>query len=112
MPNETNRYEGTFTASSDGGQFSTGTAALLKLAKALFYLMTTIIVIMIIWFFTFGGAVIVDGTRETVLKLHFGKYQEKFTSGYHWCLPYHGETSTISSSPGLTSLTDIALLLI
>ena len=88
MSNENNRYEGTFTASSDGGQFSTGTAALLKLAKALFYLMTTIIVIMIIWFFTFGGAVIVDGTRETVLKLHFGKYQEKFTSGYHWCLPY------------------------
>jgi len=51
-------------------------------------LLTTVIVIMIIWFFTFGGAVIVDGTRETVLKLYFGKYQETFTSGYHWCLPY------------------------
>ena len=87
MANEYNRYEDA-PGASDGGQFSTGTAALLKLAKALFYLMTTVIVIMIIWFFTFGGAVIVDGTRETVLKLHFGKYQETYTSGYHWCLPY------------------------
>lgn len=87
MANENNRYGDAFGA-SDGGQFSTGTAALLKLAKALFYLLTTVIVIMIIWFFTFGGAVIVDGTRETVLKLHFGKYQETYTSGYHWCLPY------------------------
>jgi len=87
MANENNRYGDAFGA-SDGGQFSTGTAALLKLAKALFYLLTTVIVIMIIWFFTFGGAVIVDGTRETVLKLYFGKYQETFTSGYHWCLPY------------------------
>ena len=87
MANENNRY-GEAIGASDGGQFSTGTAALLKLAKALFYLMTTVIVIMIIWFFTFGGAVIVDGTRETVLKLYFGKYQETYTSGYHWCLPY------------------------
>ena len=87
MANENNRYGDAFGA-SDGGQFSTGTAALLKLAKALFYLLTTVIVIMIIWFFTFGGAVIVDGTRETVLKLYFGKYQETYTSGYHWCLPY------------------------
>ena len=87
MANENNRYGDAFGA-SDGGQFSTGTAALLKLAKALFYLLTTIIVIMIIWFFTFGGAVIVDGTKETVLKLYFGKYQETYTSGYHWCLPY------------------------
>ena len=78
MANENNRY-GEFAAASDGGQFSTGTAALLKLAKALFYLMTIIIGIMIIWFFTLGGAVIVDGTKETVLKLHFGKYQETFT---------------------------------
>ena len=88
MPNVNNRYEEVIGAADGGGQFSTGTAALLKLAKALFYLMTTIIVIMIIWFFTFGGAVIVAGTRDTVLKLHFGKYQETFTSGYHWCLPY------------------------
>ena len=88
MANENNRYGEALGSVSDGGQFSTGTTALLKLAKALFYLMTGIIVIMIIWFFTFGGAVIVDGTRETVLKLHFGKLQEKFTSGYHWCLPY------------------------
>ena len=87
MANENNRYGDAFGA-SDGGQFSTGTAALLKLAKALFYLLTTVIVIMIIWFFTFGGAVIVDGTKETVLKLYFGKYQETYTSGYHWCLPY------------------------
>ncbi|MBO4648038.1 MAG: hypothetical protein J5806_07770 [Lentisphaeria bacterium] len=87
MSNENNRFRDA-VAASDSGQFSTGTAALLKLAKALFYLMTAIIVVMIIWFITFGGAVIVDGTRETVLKLHFGKYQEKYTSGYHWCLPY------------------------
>jgi len=87
MSNENNRFRDA-AGVSDSGQFSTGTAALMKLAKALFYLMTAIIVVMIIWFITFGGAVIVDGTRETVLKLHFGKYQEKFTSGYHWCLPY------------------------
>ena len=87
MANENNRY-GDAIGAADGGQFSTGTAALLKLAKALFYLLTTVIVIMIIWFFTFGGAVIVDGTKETVLKLYFGKYQETYTSGYHWCLPY------------------------
>jgi len=87
MANENNRY-GDAVGAADGGQFSTGTAALLKLAKALFCLLTTVIVIMIIWFFTFGGAVIVDGTRETVLKLYFGKYQETYTSGYHWCLPY------------------------
>ena len=88
MANENNRYGDAFGTSSDGGQFSTGTAALLKLAKALFYLMTTVIVIMMIWFFTFGGSFIVDGTRETVLLMHFGKYQRKYTSGYHWCLPY------------------------
>ena len=87
MANEYNRY-GDAPGAADGGQFSTGTAALLKLAKALFCLLTTVIVIMIIWFFTFGGAVIVDGTKETVLKLYFGKYQETYTSGYHWCLPY------------------------
>ena len=70
MANEYNRY-GDAPSVADGGQFSTGTAALLKLAKALFCLLTTVIVIMIIWFFTFGGAVIVDGTKETVLKLSF-----------------------------------------
>ena len=47
MANENNRYGDAFGA-SDGGQFSTGTAALLKLAKALFYLLTTVIVILII----------------------------------------------------------------
>ena len=50
--------------------------------------MTTVIIIMICWFFTFGGSFIVDGTRETVLLLHFGKFKQKYTSGYHWCLPY------------------------
>ena len=88
MANENNRYGDAFGASSDGGQFSTGTAALLKLARALFYLMTTVIGIMIFWFFAFGGSFIVDGTRETVLLMHFGKYKQKYTSGYHWCLPY------------------------
>lgn len=87
MANDNNRYGDAFGA-SDGGHFSSGTAALLKLAKALFYLMTTVIVIMIVWFFTFGGSFIVDGTRETVLLLHFGKLQQKYTAGYHWCLPY------------------------
>ncbi len=88
MANENNRYGAAFGTSSDGGQFSTGTAALLKLAKALFYLMTTVIAVMIAWFFTVGGSFIVDGTRETVLLMHFGKFKQKYTSGYHWCLPY------------------------
>ena len=87
MDNEKNRYGDMFGA-SDGGQFSSGTTALLKLAKALFYLLAIVIGIMLIWFFTLGGSFIVDSTRETVLLLHFGKYQKTYTAGYHWCLPY------------------------
>lgn len=81
------RY-GNMFGSADGGQLSSGTAALLKLAKALFYLLTIVIALMLIWFFTLGGSFIVDSTRETVLLLHFGELKQQYTAGYHWRLPY------------------------
>ncbi|MBO7147082.1 MAG: hypothetical protein J6W81_04985 [Lentisphaeria bacterium] len=87
MDNNKNRYEGSF-GTQENGQFYSGTAALMKLAKALFYLMTVVIVIMLIWFFTLGGSFIVDSTKESVLLLHFGKLTEQLNEGYHWRLPY------------------------
>ena len=60
MANENNRYGDAFEV-SEGGQFSSGTLALMKLAKALFYLMTVLIGIMLIYFFTLGGFFIVIG---------------------------------------------------
>ncbi|OQA82651.1 MAG: Modulator of FtsH protease HflK [Lentisphaerae bacterium ADurb.Bin242] len=87
MENNRNRYD-EMLGVPDGGQFSSGTAALLKLAKALFYLLTIGIGIMLVWFFTLGGFFIVDSTRESVLLLHFGKLKAQYNEGWYWVFPY------------------------
>ena len=87
MANENNRYGDAFEV-SEGGQFSSGTLALMKLAKALFYLMTVLIGIMLIYFFTLGGFFIVESTKESVLLLKFGKFQAQYNEGWYWVFPY------------------------
>ena len=76
------------TDTGDGGQFSQGINALSKMLKIAFRLLTVIIILMLVYFFTLGGLFIVDSTKESVLRLQFGKYTGKvYTEGWYWVCP-------------------------
>lgn len=82
----------------EGGQFSQGLSALSKMLRIAFKLLTVIIIFMLAYFFTLGGLFIVDSTRESVIRLHFGKYTGKvYTEGWYWVFPY--PVNTIISIP-------------
>ncbi len=86
------------TDTGDGGQFSQGITALSKMLKIAFRLLTVIIILMLVYFFTLGGLFIVDSTKESVLRLRFGKYTGKvYTEGWYWVFPY--PVNTIISIP-------------
>ena len=86
------------TDAGDGGQFSQGITALSKMLKVAFRLLTGIIILMLIYFFTLGGLFIVDSTKESILRLQFGKYTGKvYTEGWYWVFPY--PVNTIISIP-------------
>lgn len=94
--NEENKK--TMTDAGDGGQFSQGINALSKMLKIAFRLLTGIIILMLIYFFTLGGLFIVDSTKESILRLQFGKYTGKvYTEGWYWVFPY--PVNTIISIP-------------
>ena len=61
------------TDTGDGGQFSQGITALSKMLKIAFRLLTVIIILMLVYFFTLGGLFIVDSTKESVLRFPSGK---------------------------------------
>lgn len=82
----------------EGGQFSQGISALSKMLKVAFKLLTVIIILMLAYFFTLGGLFIVDSTKESVIRLYFGKYTGKvYTEGWYWVFPY--PVNTIISVP-------------
>ncbi len=84
---ENNRYQNT-PDSSESGQFSQGMIAVSRLFKVFFTLLTVVIGLMLIWFFTLGGFFIVDSTKESVILLHFGKFKALYNEGWYWVVPY------------------------
>ena len=83
-----NRFQNAMDA-ADSGQFSQGMQAVSRMFKVFFTLLTVIIGLMVVWFFTLGGFFIVDSTKETVLLLQFGKLKEKCEAGgVYWSFPY------------------------
>ena len=77
-------------AAPQNGQFAPGVELLSKALKAVFVILASAIILMLLWFLTCGGSFIVDSTREEVIVLKFGKFHEGdvYKSGWHWFLPY------------------------
>jgi len=66
---------------------SSGVNAILKLVHYLFVLLSFGIVIMVLWYFTLGGAFTVE-EQERVLVMNFGELSETvYTPGWHWNWP-------------------------
>ena len=83
-----NRYQNAVDT-ADSGQFSQGMLAVSRMFKVFFTLLTIVIGLMVVWFFTLGGFFIVDSTKEAVLLLQFGKLKEKCElGGVYWSFPY------------------------
>ena len=83
-----NRYQNAMDT-ADSGQFSQGMLAVSRMFKVFFTLLTIVIGLMVVWFFTLGGFFIVDSTKEAVLLLQFGKLKEKCElGGVYWSFPY------------------------
>ena len=83
-----NRYQNAMDT-ADSGQFSQGMLAVSRMFKVFFTLLTIIIALMVVWFFTLGGFFIVDSTKESVLLLQFGKLTNKYElGGVYWSFPY------------------------
>ena len=83
-----NRYQNAMDT-ADSGQFSQGMLAVSRMFKLFFTLLTIVIGLMVVWFFTLGGFFIVDSTKEAVLLLQFGKLKEKCElGGVYWSFQY------------------------
>lgn len=69
------------------GYYTSGIQALMKGLHAGFVMLAALIVVMLVWFFTFGGFFTVN-PQETILVFRFGKLVNKFTEDWHWVFPY------------------------
>ncbi len=74
-------------ASLDDGRFGNGLAALVKSLRWAFGIMLGIIVLLLIYFVSFGGYFSVE-PQQAVVVLRFGKVVDCLTSGGHWYIPY------------------------
>ena len=76
-------------AKSSGGEgvFSSGMDMLVKSLKAVFILLSVLITILLIWFFTFSGFFTVR-PDTAVITLRFGEFKELYTDDWHWVFPY------------------------
>ncbi|MBQ9770854.1 MAG: hypothetical protein IJW23_03420 [Lentisphaeria bacterium] len=72
---------------SEDGVFSSGMDMLVKSLKAVFILLSSLILILLIWFFTFSGFFTVR-PDTAVIVLQFGKFKEIYTDDWHWVFPY------------------------
>ena len=69
-------------------EINAGVAALFNAFHYLFVLLGAVIVILIIWYFTFGGAFTVE-QNERVLVMNFGVLEKNvYKPGWHWTWPY------------------------
>ncbi|MCQ2353443.1 MAG: hypothetical protein MJ033_08230 [Victivallaceae bacterium] len=71
----------------DEGRFGKGLAALVKSLRWAFGIMLGIIILMLIYFVSFGGYFSVE-PQQTVLVLRFGKIVDSLSSGGYWFVPY------------------------
>ena len=68
--------------------FDAGVSALFNAFRHLFTMLGIGIVVLIIWYFTFGGAFTVE-ERERVLLMNFGVLEEKvYSPDWYWNWPY------------------------
>jgi len=76
------------TININENNFDAGILALYNAFRYLFTILGVVIVLLIIWFFSFGGAFTVE-THERVLIMNFGVLEEKaYEPGWHWNWPY------------------------
>ena len=68
-------------------QYGGGLKSLIRAMQAAFFVLASVIVGMLIYYFTFGGCFEVKPT-EYVLVFQFSKYKEKYDDGWHWVFPY------------------------
>lgn len=71
----------------EDGMFSSGMDMLVKSLKAVFILLTVLIAVLLIWFFTFSGFFTVR-PDTAVITLRFGEFKELYTDDWHWVFPY------------------------
>lgn len=69
------------------GIYSSGMDMLVKSLKAVFILLSSLILILLIWFFTFSGFFTVR-PDTAVIVLQFGEFKELYTDDWHWVFPY------------------------
>ncbi len=69
------------------GQYDGGLQALVKSLKWAFGFLLVVIAGMLIYFFTAGGYFTVE-PQHAVLVFKFGKFEQIYTTGGHWFLPY------------------------
>ena len=72
---------------AEEGVFSSGMDMLVKSLKAVFILLSSLILILLIWFFTFSGFFTVR-PDTAVIVLQFGEFKELYTDDWHWVFPY------------------------
>lgn len=72
---------------SGDGVFSSGMDMLVKSLKAVFILLSSLILILLIWFFTFSGFFTVR-PDTAVIVTQFGEFKELYTDDWHWVFPY------------------------
>ena len=68
-------------------QYGGGLKSLIRAMQAAFFVLASVIVGMLIYYFTFGGYFEVQPT-EYVLVFQFGEYKQKYEDGWHWVFPY------------------------
>ncbi len=84
--------------STKENNFDAGVSALLHAFRYLFVALAAVIVLLIVWYFSFGGAFTVE-QHERVLVMNFGKLEkETYKPGWHWNWPY--PVSEIIRVPG------------
>ena len=84
--------------STTENNFDAGVSALFNSFRYLFAALAAVIVLLIIWYFSFGGAFTVE-QHERVLVMNFGKLKkEVYKPGWHWNWPY--PVSEIIRVPG------------
>lgn len=81
---------------TEEGMFSSGMDMLVKSLKAVFILLSVLILVLLIWFFTFSGFFTVR-PDTAVITLRFGEFKELYTDDWHWVFPF--PVSTIVEIP-------------
>jgi regulator of protease activity HflC (stomatin/prohibitin superfamily) len=86
--------------------FDAGVTALFNAFRYLFAALAVVIVLMIVWYFSFGGAFTVE-QHERVLIMNFGKLdKEVYAPGWHWNWPY--PISEIIRVPGPENMQSVS----